>query len=107
MPLQRGGLSQNVLEHRQRSVNVFAVEANKVEGRHSDQSNRHHAEHDRKGYALVVNKSACHSPRRRPPRQPHGGPKVADDEPTTADTANAAVARIISILEAYGEDMDL
>jgi hypothetical protein len=32
---------------------------------------------------------------------------VADDEPTTADTANAAVARIISILEAYGEDMDL
>jgi hypothetical protein len=27
-----------VLEHGQRSVNVFAVETKKVEGRHSDQS---------------------------------------------------------------------
>jgi hypothetical protein len=46
-----------MLDHGQRSVNVFAVETKKVEGRQSDQSNRHDAEHDRAEYALVVNKT--------------------------------------------------
>jgi hypothetical protein len=38
-------LSQYVLEHGRRSVNVSAVETKKVKGRHSDQTNRHYTQH--------------------------------------------------------------
>jgi hypothetical protein len=37
-------------------VHVSTVEEIQVEGRHSDQSNRHHAEHDSIGCAPIVNK---------------------------------------------------
>jgi hypothetical protein len=43
----------SVLEH-----DVFAVQTKNVEGRHSDQSNCRHAEHDWVGFALVVDR-AC------------------------------------------------
>jgi hypothetical protein len=37
-------------------MDVSTVKEIQIEGRHSDQSNRHHAEHDSIGCAPIVNK---------------------------------------------------